>query len=240
MKQLPVETAAPRFTEQFKTTIEESNLAYSFYDRVVGRLNEMGVPPRQRPLIGREHESLFAGVAAGQAFDGRLPTVIRKLDLDQLSDIHALFSSWFAFVSYQERLADARKSEARHKKEIIWAQLRDIHKIDENREKRSDQQASDAARADKRFVEADSYYAEMDALHSCLESAVRIASEDLKTISREVTRKQLMLERDNQKRFGGQTPAQFRQSRVETDNEEEPAVRNSEGSPRKYSRGSSR
>ena len=218
-----------------KTTLEQCNEKYSFYTKVMQRLNEIGIPARQRPFVSPEHVAIFHDVTAGTAFDGRLPTVIRKLDLDQLSDLHALFSSWFAYVSYQERLADAQKTEANHKKIVTGAKLRDMYLIDGNGEKRSDEVIADLARADIRFIEADSFFAEMDALHSCLESAVRIASEDLKTISRELTRKQLVLERDTQKnRFSGKyTP----RSEANYDDNETSDSGGSKGFQRKYSRG---
>jgi hypothetical protein len=210
---------------------------YTFYNKVVSNVDSMGIPVRQRPVMAIEHTRLFPGSNAGDAFDGRLPTIIRKLDIDQLSDLHALFTSWFAYVSYQECLTKARKTEAKHNRDLLWSRLRDIHKLDENGAKASKERIDDAATMDTRFIDADGFFAEMDALHSCLDSAVCIASEDLKTISREVTRKQLEAEAKNQ---GRGIPGRMRNAggSYQGGHDEEPAIGGSADSfKRSYARG---
>lgn len=176
----------------FECDHAEADERYSFSGRVFEQLEEFGLSVRKRPQLVEDHASIFPGMHSGDYFDGRLPMVIRKLNLDQLSALYSLFSNWYAYVVSQTRLIAARRAEAKKKKEFAWSMVRSIYKKDPDTGKnRTDQVTSDYARGDFRFVEADALYEEYNALYNCLEAAVTVAEADMKVISREVTLHQM-------------------------------------------------
>lgn len=232
--------AGIQIDERFVADIPEGEKAYSYSDTVRARLAETGVTPTSRPMIEEEHVSIFSGpyaMDAGEPFDGRLPTVIRKLSLDQLSDLHVLFNAWFAYVSYQEKFTDMQKSEAERRKEFVEAKLKILYTNTPDphtKKKRTDPQVRDSTRTDRRFLEVNAFFHQMKALHGCLEAAVKTAAEDLKTISREVTRVKMKLDQELAKQYmSGRTSGRFERG--------EPAVEgSSDGFKRSYKRGQAR
>jgi len=180
----------------FEADEEEADSYYSFADRVLDRLTDRGVVVRQRPKIMKDHESIFDGLEAGEFFDGRLPAVISKLDLNKLSALYSLFSNWYAYIQYQTHIIAAERSEAKHKKEFTWSMVRTMYRIDpETEKKRTDQIISDMARNDIRFIQANARYEELNALYACMTAMVEVAKADMAVISREVTIQQMAYER---------------------------------------------
>lgn len=164
--------------------------AYTFSDRVGKRLSDLGVTSPQRPKLHDDHTGIFVGLRAGQYFDGRLPTVIRKLSLDQLSALYSLFSNWFAYLNFKTNMVGTQRSEAIRQKEFLWSHIRSQRKkqIDPvTGKKMSDQSASDAARIDTRFIIANAKYEEFNGTHNVLKAMVEVTDQDMKVISREVT-----------------------------------------------------
>ena len=220
---------------QFEADIVEGDEMYTFSELVKDRLQETGVIPTTRPIISEEHAEIFPGTfTAGDYFDGRLPGVIRKLTVDQLSDIHVLFTSWFSYVQFQETLVDIQRSEAERRKEFVEAKLKTIYASTNDihtQKKRSDQQVRDATKIDKRYIEVNAFYLQMKGLQACLAAAVKTAAEDLKTISREVTRAKMKQDNEIAKQYMSGRPS----SRFERG---EPAIEGStEGFQRRYKRG---
>lgn len=167
----------------------------------------------------QDHVPIFRGIKEGDYFDGHLPIVIKSLGFDQLSALHSLFTAWYSYVSYQAELAGVERSEAKRQKEYIWSALRNIHKKHpETGARTNDQQRSDLARIDERFVEADQIFGEVDAKYGLLQTIVKIAEQDLKTISREITIKQVKEEQAARRggrstsRFSGDAPVRSRVS----------------------------
>jgi hypothetical protein len=164
----------------------------------------------------KDHSPIFRGLNEGDYFDGHLPIVIRSLTFDQLSALHSLFTAWYSYVSYQAEISGVERSEAKRQKEYIWSALRDIHKKHpDTGAKTNDQQRSDLARIDARFVEADQIFGEADAKYNLLQTIVKIAEQDLKTISREITIKQVKEEQASRRsggssRFSGDRPIRSR------------------------------
>ena len=74
----------------FETPENTGLEVYTYADRVKHRLAELGLRPRPQPQLDEEHAGVFPGLRPGQYFDGRLPVVIRKLSLDQLSALYSL------------------------------------------------------------------------------------------------------------------------------------------------------
>lgn len=182
-------------------TLDEGEQYYNFKSNVMEKIRALGISEPPRPKIEKVHEPIFPGKKAGDYFDGRLPTVIRRLSIDQLSFLHSLFTNWFAYVSFQAEVVAVEKSEARRKKDFTQAWLRDIHKYDsKTMEKRTAQEAADSAKYDERYVKADAHMGELDAVDKVMQAVVSMAEQDLKTISREITIQQVKLESDSSKR----------------------------------------
>jgi hypothetical protein len=161
---------------------------YSFIDRVTERIKSLGVNAPPKPRFESEHLSIYANAQVGQYFDGRLPTVIRKLSLDQLSALYSLFSGWFAYLAFVSEMVAAERSETMRKKEFLWSHVRSAHKkMGERGKKVNDQEASDRARIDARFIRASAAYEEVNAVYDIIQAMWKVADQDMKVISREVT-----------------------------------------------------
>jgi hypothetical protein len=179
--------------QDFNCSEKEGMEAYTFSARVKDRLEGLGVARYQRPLITNEHLNIIPGLTPGDAFDGRLPTVVRKLTLDQLSALYTLYTNWFGYLQYQTNLIAAERSEAKRKKEFLWSHIRKKYKNKDGK-KLSDQASSDEARSDFRFVRADAMYEELNVLHACMNAMCEVAAADMKMLSREVTIHQIQAE----------------------------------------------
>jgi hypothetical protein len=171
---------------------------YTYADRVKEKLGELGVGQAPRPVLHEDHKSIFQGLKPGQYFDGRLPTVIRRLTLDQLSALYSLYSNYYAYIMFQTNIVAVERSEAKRQKEFIWSHLRKQYKVvdPDTGRKRTDQVTSDLARIDFRFITADAKYEELNVLYNCMQALCEIAEKDMSVISREVTINQVKLEHD--------------------------------------------
>jgi hypothetical protein len=181
---------------RFESNEEEAREKYTFAENVVSRLGAIGVGNMERPVLEDAHDGIFTGLKKGQYFDGRLPTVIRKLSLDQLSALLSLFTNWYDYVLQQAMLVEAELSEAKRKKEFMWAMIRTKIKDQARAASKSisDARISDLARLDSRFVEVDAHFIELDVLHNCMQAMLRAAGHNLKTVSREITVRQVKVE----------------------------------------------
>ena len=196
------------FQEDDFNTDEVSGLeAYTFADEVKKILSSIGLTDMEAPILQEEHEGIFSGLKPGQYFDGRLPTVIRRLSLDQLSALMSLYCNWYAYLQSKTQFAAIDKAEAKKQQEFILASIRTQRAIDPvTKKKRTDTAIRQIAETDFRFVEPTSRVVKLPALHSYLEAAVKVASLDLKVISREVTIQQTKLEYGNPFK-GGRSPS---------------------------------
>lgn len=172
--------------------------SYTFADRVKERLRDMGLSDVRKPVLTDDHKGIFHSLEPGQEFNGQLPTVVRKLSLDQLSALYSLFANWNSYLSSMTNIIAVERSEAKKQKEFLWSHVRRHYKVDKSDKKVSDQAASDLARGDYRFIKADSTYDELNALYNCMTAALTVTEADMKMISREVTIQQTKIERDNQ------------------------------------------
>lgn len=162
--------------------------SYTYQGRVIQRLRSMGLGEPPRPVYTEKLLLIYPEATKGQPFDGRLPSTLRRLTLDQISDLHTTFSNWYAYISYQAKLIEAQRSEAQRQREFMWSTLRTMLRNDKaTGEKRNDQQCSDAATIDVRFIKYDALFAELDAVNNLLDAFIKTASKDLSNISREVT-----------------------------------------------------
>jgi len=170
------------------STSESAGLeTYDYAENVERRLAELGVTRHDPPKVMKAHEGVL-GVKAGQYFDGRLPTVIKDLTLDQLSALNSLYSNWHSYLRYQLTVAAARMSEAKRQADFLWSLIRQQRRMDPSTGKKRDPQTmSDVTTTDFRWVTADARYAQEKLLYDFLDAFVEMAKQDMKVISREVT-----------------------------------------------------
>lgn len=180
--------------EAFSTDEVTGLAAYQFSDRVKERFIATVGGISDKPVLEEEHRGIFPGLHPGDYFTGQLPTVVRRLSLDQLSALYSLFGSWYRYLAYQTNLIAAERSEALRQKEFLWARIRQQFKIDSDGKKNSTQNQSDLARKDYRYVKANAHYEELNSLYSCMLAALEVAHQDMKVISREVTIHQAKIE----------------------------------------------
>jgi hypothetical protein len=194
--------------DNFQASEAAGKAAYTYADRVIARWKQVGFASRPRPKLTEDHEGIFSTLKSGQYFDGRLPTVIKKLSLDQISALYSLFSNWFAYVQQQTEIVGAQRSEAKRQERLMWSMIREKHKqLGRNTgTKISEQRASDSTRIDIRYIEADAKYEELNVTYSFMQAMVEVAKQDLSTISREITIRQAELESGARGRgFGNRT-----------------------------------
>ena len=170
--------------------------AYTFAKNVNDKLSELGLGANpMRPRLEKEHEGIFVGLSAGQYFDGRMPTVIGKLSLDQVSALYSLYTNWYRYLVIVTLKVATERSEAIRQKEFLWSHIRSIKKKpDSSGKKITDQTASDETRGDIRFVLASAKYEELNSLFEILDAMCKVAEQDMKVISREVTIQQTSLQ----------------------------------------------
>jgi len=172
---------------------------YTFSEKVKKRVGLLGVGNYQRPKLEKDHESIFMGVQAGQYFDGRLPTVIKKLDLDQLSALYSLYSNWYGYLTTQTMLVAAERSESMRKRDFLKRHLKNHYRAMDNPDtgkRYPETSLLDFAEADKRFITANAAYEELNALYEILDAMRKVADQDMKVISREVTIQQEKLRKE--------------------------------------------
>lgn len=162
--------------------------AYTFADKVKKRIADLGIGNYTRPKLEKDHEGVVLHLKRGDYFDGRLPTVIRKLTLDQLSALYSLYTNWFGYITTQFMLIAAERSEATRQRDFILNHLKNHYRLpDEEGKKMVETAVADAAKTDKRYVLANARYEELNALYNMLEAMKDVANQDMKVISREVT-----------------------------------------------------
>jgi len=171
---------------------------YTYADKVIETWERIGIGDRPRPVITNDHSGIFHDLEPGQYFDGRLPNVIKKLSLDQISALHNLFSNWSAYLSQQTQKIGAHRSEARRQERLMWSMIREKHKTIARQVdvKMSEQRASDTTRIDLRYIEADARYEELNVTYNFMLAMVEVSDQDMTTISREITMRGQSLESD--------------------------------------------
>jgi hypothetical protein len=208
----------------FVTNEVEGLNAYTFADRVKKRAHDLGLSGyADRPQLTEDHAGIFHDMHPGDYYNGRLPVVIRRLGLDQISALHSLTKGWFGYLTFQTSMVAAERAEALKQKEFLWSHVRKQYKYyedptDGKTKKRSDQQMSDHARADWRFVKANAQYTEVNTLHDILKASLEAADQDMKMVSREITIIQTKMMQDTQGgRPVGDTSQAFRNWKRDND-----------------------
>ena len=177
------------YDDTFAVSLEDGEALYTYAAHILEILNEKGFGVWDRPILEDDHAGIFPGLGPGDLFDGRMPTVLKRLSLDQLSSLFTLFCNWHAYVISVLTGVSVEYSEAVTQKELIWSMVRVRHKRHGKRKgvTISDQLCSDLAREDRRFIEANSKYLQVDALKKSIEALSKVVEANMKVISREVT-----------------------------------------------------
>ena len=175
----------------FECSATEGIAAYTYSEDVFHRLDSLGLGDTpERPRLEAAHNGIWSTLRDGQYFDGRLPVVIRKLNLDQLSSLYSLFANWYQYLIFITRKVATERSEALRKKEFLWSFVRKAKKEEYKTltgKALQDQSASDEARGDVRFIHANAEYDKANCLFEILSAMCEVAEQDMKVISREVT-----------------------------------------------------
>jgi hypothetical protein len=204
MSREPTDLGLESDEDSFATDEVTGLSSYTFSDRIKERMKDLGLTGyADRPRLSEEHDGIFPDLESGDYFNGRLPVVVRRLSLDQISALYSLYTAWFAYLTFQTNMIAAERSEAFTQKEFVWSHVRKQYKYytdmgDDKIRKRSDQQMSDEARCDYRFVKANSRYTELNTLYKSMLDTMEVAKKDMEMVSREVTIVQTKLEAEAQ------------------------------------------
>ena len=170
---------------------------YTYADRTKETLRKIGIGEQsKRPQLEEAHKGVFSDLKPGDYFNGRMPVVIRRLTLDQLSALYSLFTSWYGYLTFQTNLIAIERSEASKQKEFLWSHIRKLFKYNSDGTKNSDTVMSDMARGDYRFAKANARYEELNVLYNCMLATLEVTEQDMKMISREVTINQAKMAKD--------------------------------------------
>lgn len=182
-----------------RTTDKDVEVAYNFAEEVIDDLNKMGLKAKSIPTVDESLKGMFHELEPGSYFDGSLPTTVRGLTLDQLSNLYSLFCNWYGYVKYQETVTATALSAAKAKRDFVLARLRKGEAEDRRNSDKNLEPADIRATAvsNYQYVEANAEALYLEALHAFLEAAVKMADRDMKRISREVTIVQTQMEHGN-------------------------------------------
>jgi hypothetical protein len=142
-----------------------------------------------RPVLSEEHAAIYPDKHVGQYFNGTLPSVIRKLTLDQLSALHSLFSNYYGYLTNHAMLVASERSEALRKRDYMLHHLKNFYRRPNPQTKKKPAEAAipSLAKDDHRYVTLDAAYQEVNAYYDILEAMRSVAYKDMQVISREVT-----------------------------------------------------
>jgi hypothetical protein len=169
---------------------------YEFAEEVKERLEAMGIKEDsiQMPVLYEEHRGIFPDLEPGEYFDGRMPHVLKRLNLDQLSSLSGLMNSWHQYVVSKRSLVAVERSEAQGQRKFILSLVRRQYK--DSGECSSDKEADEAANQDFRFLEADSKLAKADTVYKTLDDFCGLAKSNMTTLSRELSNIRTKLEQE--------------------------------------------
>jgi hypothetical protein len=174
----------------------EAREVYTFAEDTIAEYEALGITGRPRPILEEVHLGMFPDCEEGQYYDGRMPTVLKQLTLDEVSAMLSLSCNWHGYISGQHAIYFAQRAEAKKKKDSLWSIVRNNYRKMGRRHgvKYTDQKLSDFARQDKRFVVADAVYERLNVVYNTLSDLVDVTKKELDTISREVTIRQAKAE----------------------------------------------
>lgn len=178
---------------------------YQFADDVKESLKEMGISDvtLQQPQLEDEHAGIFPDLDPGDYFDGRMPNVLKRLDLDQLSALSGLMNNWHQYIVSKRSLVGVEKSEAARQRKFILSLVRSHYK--DSGMASSDKEAEERANQDFRFITADKALAMAEIKYKALDDHVALAKTNMSTLSRELSNINTKL---NQDAIGGGRPAE--------------------------------
>jgi hypothetical protein len=162
--------------------VDDGRRIYNINDIVKSEAENIGVTTVVRPQLDQVHTSIFPGTKEGHYFDGRMPTVMKRLSLDQLSHLHSLLQSWYSYLAHQQAMWKVRKAATKQILDNTEACLRGLYKSEGN----SDQNARDMATHDMRYVEDNAELAKASAIATLIDAALRSAWHNIELVTQEL------------------------------------------------------
>ena len=168
--------------------------AYSFAEETIEEYEQLGIATRHRPMVEDVHA--YPGLNAGSYYDGRMPSTLKQLTLDELSATLSMACNWHGYIAAQYANVMVMRSEAKARKESIWSIVRNNYRKLGLRWKTkfSDQKLSDFARQDTRFIAANAEYEKLNAMYQTLGALAEVTEREMAAVSREVTIRQAKIE----------------------------------------------
>lgn len=204
------------FVTDESTGLEE----YEFSDEVKRHLKKMGISEDtlQQPMLEEEHQGMFPDLQPGEYFDGRMPNVLKRLTLDQLSALSGLMNNWHQYMVSRRSLAAVEKSEATRQRKFILSLVRNQYK--DSGSATSDKEAEEKANLDFRFITADKALAKSEIIYKTLDDHVALAKSNQNVLSRELSNIRTKLEQDAIGGVGGgsRPPQRFQHWRRDEEN----------------------
>jgi ribosomal protein L30/L7E len=174
--------------------------SYAYSSKVKAQLDALGLRSTYKPVITKDLAKIIGTLKEGEYFDGRMPVSLRRLNIDDLSDLHVLMTSWNHYLIAIFNDVRVDRSEASQIKEAVFSQVRMQHSKDYKRNvgrPLTDQKLSDLARYDRRFVKDNATYQELNVLSDCLDRLIKSAEANIMTVSREVARREILMKSDH-------------------------------------------
>ena len=106
---------------------------------------------------------MFPDLEPGDYFDGRMPNVLKRLSLDQLSGLAGLMNNWHQYIVSKRSLEAVRKTEATRQRKFILSMVRSQYK--DSGDASSDKEAEERANQDFRFITADAALAKIEIIY---------------------------------------------------------------------------
>lgn len=185
----PQKPSSGKFTNM-ACDIEQGRKEYDIVEYALEVAAEIGVTMPTRPVYQEDHLDVFPGAVAGHYFDGRLPTTVRRLNLDQLSNMYAMLQAWYGYLSAQLSEWKIRKSQTKAIMDNTYAYLSELYKSSG----RPVTSAQSLAKHDYRYVEDSADHEKSVAVYSIIEASIKTASKNLDLTSREITIRGMELE----------------------------------------------
>lgn len=186
---------SPEITLDDFVTDEVTGLeTYRIADKVKERLLSLGIDESRfdRPILEEEHRGIFPNLKPGDYFDGRMPRVLKRLSLDQLSALSGLMNGWHQYIVSKRTLAAVERAEARQQAKFISSLVRSQYKESGG----SDKEAEEAACQDFRYVEANSHLATIENVYNTLDDFAELAKSNMSTLSRELSNIRTKMEQE--------------------------------------------
>lgn len=170
--------------KDYTVSLEEGCERYSAAsERAMERVLELGIDVLEDRPLRKD----------GKYFDGRLPTNVNDLNINELGDLYGMMDKYANWLTGFTTVAKAEVTNAGEKLSLAKARIR-------KSKKGSKEERDDETICDSRYVEINAAWLEASEYHALLAGLLEAAARDLRVISRLVETKKVEFE---QGRRGG-------------------------------------